>query len=285
METANMGFMGILNSAQKKAAEIVVAEQGDYIGEDGLLHCGKCRTPKQGRYEMPWGTVTPMVLCKCMQERLDRENEERRLAELRRQIAEYRRIGFPESKMQEWTFENANGANEKVISAMRNYVAKFDEFRSRGKGLLLYGEVGTGKSFAAACVANALIDEGIPVLMTNFIRIANTLGGMWEGKQEYYDRLNDFPLLILDDLAAERKTEYMAEIVFNVIDARYRAGLPLIVTTNLTGDELQSATDMTYKRAFSRLYEMCVPVKVEGKDRRAETLRTDIGEMRDMLGI
>jgi DNA replication protein DnaC len=121
--------------------------------------------------------------------------------------------------------------------------------------------------------------------MTNFARIANTASGMWEGKQEYYDSLNDYQLLVLDDLAAERKTEYMSEIVFNVIDARYRAGLPLIVTTNLTSEELKHPADISYQRTFSRLLEMCIPLEVEGKDKRLEKLKADIKPMKDLLGL
>jgi DNA replication protein DnaC len=108
---------------------------------------------------------------------------------------------------------------------------------------------------------------------------------MFEGKQAYYDSLNKFPLLILDDLSAERKTEYMQEIVFNVIDSRYRANLPLIVTTNLTSEELKHPSDISYQRTFSRLLEMCLPVNVEGKDKRLEKLKADIQPMKRLLGL
>jgi DNA replication protein DnaC len=145
--------------------------------------------------------------------------------------------------------------------------------------------VGTGKTFAAACVANALIDKGYPALMTNFTRISNTVGGMFEGKQQYYDSLNRFPLLALDDLSAERKTEYMQEIVFNVVDSRYRAKLPLIVTTNLTWQELVNPKDVSYQRIFSRLLEMCVPVKFEGADKRLESVKGSLAGARELLGL
>ena len=121
--------------------------------------------------------------------------------------------------------------------------------------------------------------------MTNFARIANTVQGLFEGRQEYYDSLNRFPLLILDDLSAERKTEYMQEIVQNVIDSRYRAGLPLIITTNLTGKELENPADVTSQRLFSRLYQMCIPVKVEGTDRRRARLKKDMSTYKELLGL
>jgi DNA replication protein DnaC len=187
--------------------------------------------------------------------------------------------------MADWTFENSDNANEKIMTAMRNYAANFEEFYKQGKGLLLYGPVGTGKTFAAACIANALIDKGYPTLLTSFSRIADTVWGMGDGKQDYYDSFNRFPLLILDDLAAERKTEYMQEIVFKVVDSRSRAGLPTIITTNLTAEQIKNPADLAYQRTFSRLLEMCLPVKVEGKDRRAEKLKADYKPMADLLGL
>ena len=280
-----MNLTGFIDGLEKKAAENIRAEQGDYIGEDGLLYCGKCHTKKQTRVTILGKEKTPYCICKCEVERREREEEERKRLEFEKKVKEYRRMGFPESEMQYWNFANADGTNERIMRAAWNYAVNFSEFRKSGKGLLLFGTVGTGKTYAAACIANELIDKGYPVLMTNFARIANTVSGMWEGKQEYYDSLNRFPLLILDDLATERKTEYMQEIVFNVIDARYRAGLPLIVTTNLTADELKHPSDISYQRTFSRLLEMTIPVEVKGKDKRLEKLKADIQPMKDLLGL
>lgn len=279
-----MNIADYIDSLEKKAAERIKAVEGDYY-EDGLLMCGKCHTKKQTRVTVFGEERTPFCICRCEMERREREEAEKKRIEFENTVKKLRQSGFPESDMQNWTFENADGSNERIMNAARNYVANFKEFRKNGKGLLLFGTVGCGKTYAAACIANALIDKGYPVLMTNFARIANTVGGMWEGKQEYYDSLNRFPLLILDDLATERKTEYMQEIVFNVIDARYRAGLPLIVTTNLTSEELKHPSDISYQRTFSRLLEMCIPVKVEGKDKRLEKLKADIQPMKDILGL
>lgn len=280
-----MNITNFISDLEKKAAERITTEPDDYIGEDGLLYCGKCHTKKQTRIFLFGEERTPPCLCKCRQEQREREEAEHKRILFEDKVKRLRQMGFPEREMQEWTFANADGSNEKLISAAQRYVDNFKEFRKNGKGLLLFGTVGTGKTFISACIANALIDRGYPVLMTNFARIANTVSGMWEGKQEYYDSLNDYQLLVLDDLAAERKTEYMSEIVFNVIDARYRAGLPLIVTTNLTSEELKHPADISYQRTFSRLLEMCIPVEVEGKDKRLEKLKADIKPMKDLLGL
>ena len=279
-----MNFASAFAAVERNAAAAIKKEAGDYE-KDGLLYCGKCDTPKQCFVEI-FGTIrTPPCLCKCAAEARQQEEEARKQREFYERVQRYRSMGFPESEMANWNFAADDGTNPQMVTAMQNYVQHFETFRKDGKGLLLFGSVGTGKTFLAACVANALIDKGVPCLVTNFARIANTVQGLFEGRQEYYDSLNKFPLLVLDDLSAERKTEYMQEIVFNVIDARYRAKLPLIVTTNLTREELQQPADITYQRIFSRLFEMCTPIEIAGSDRRHAALKNDIAATKQLLGL
>ena len=279
-----MSFADAFAAVERNAAAAIKEQAGDYV-QDGLLHCGKCHTPKQCFVEVFGEIRKPPCLCKCAKEARDRVDEERRQREFAEKVQRFRSMGFPESEMAKWNFAADDGSNPQMVTAMQNYVQHWDTFRKQGKGLLLFGNVGTGKTFLAACVANALIDKGVPCLVTNFARIANTVQGLFEGRQEYYDSLNRFPLLVLDDLSSERKTEYMQEIVFNVIDARYRAKLPLIVTTNLTRQELQNPADITYQRIYSRLFEMCTPIEVAGADRRHAALKNDIAATKQLLGL
>lgn len=279
-----MNLAGAFDQISEKASQSIRADEGDYI-EDGLLHCGKCHTPKQCRVELFGEMRTPMCLCKCEQEKRDAEEQERKRLEFQRHIKSLRKMGFPDSEMERWTFERDDHSNEKISTVAHNYVENFAEMKEKGKGLLLYGTVGTGKTFISACIANALIEKGHPCLVTNFARLTNTISGMFEGKQDYIDGLGKFHLIVIDDLASERDTEYMGEIVQNVIDARYRSGLPLIITTNLTSEELKHPAEMRKQRIYSRLFEMCIPVEVKGKDRRKEKLKHDYKDLEDLLGL
>lgn len=280
-----MNISSTLDGIEQKAAESIKANEGDYFGDDGLLYCGKCHTKKQCRIEFFDKVRTPYCLCKCETERRDREDAERKRIEFEKRIKELRRIGFPDDEMQSWTFNADDRANEHITSVALKYVENFDTMRENGKGLLLFGTVGTGKTFTAACIANALIDKGYPCMVTNFARLINTISGMYDGKQDYIDGLNRFALLVIDDLATEADTEYRNEIIFNVIDSRYRAGLPLIITTNLTAQELKNSADIKKQRIYSRLFERCLPLEVKGSDRRRDRLKDDYKTFADLLGL
>lgn len=268
---------------EARANEAIKTEECDYV-KDGLLYCGKCNTPKQCRVKLMDMVISPKCLCKCEVERREREEEAQRKKEFAERIKKYRSMGFPQSQMQYWTFENDDKGNEKLSNIAKRYVNNFDTFCKDGKGLLLYGGVGTGKTYIACMIANALIDKGCPVLVTNFARILSTLQGTFD-KQEYLDSLNQFKLLIIDDLGIERDTGYAKEQVFNIIDSRYRAGLPMIITTNLTMQKLATESDLADKRVYDRILERCYPVEVAGESRRMKKLINSRDEMKDLLGI
>ncbi len=151
------------------------------------------------------------------------------------------------------------------MTKARAYVEHWPEAFKRNIGLLLFGDVGTGKSFAAGCIANALLDTEVPVLMTNFPTVLARLCGMFgEDRTDFLASLGDYDLLIIDDLGTERNTEYSMEQMFSIIDSRYRSGKPLIVTTNLKLDKLKHPTDL----AHARILERCAPILFAGKNFR-----------------
>ena len=275
-------FEVVIDNISKKMEGNI--NEGDYV-IDGLLYCCRCNTKKQTVVNFMGKQKVVNCLCKCKADELKREEEERQQAMMNLRIEKLRVMGFPESEMSKWTFANDDHTNEKITQIAKNYVENFEQMKQRGKGLLFYGTVGTGKSYISACIANALIDKGYPCLMTNFARLVNTISGMYDGKQQYIDNLNKYPLLIIDDLASERDTEYMNEIVQNIIDSRYRSGLPTIITTNLSGEEIKNPVDIRKQRTYSRLLEMCIPIEVKGTDRRREKLKDDYKEFSGLLGL
>lgn len=262
-------------------------EEGDYLNEDGLLMCGKCHTPKQCRFIAKWDGAekTPYTPCECARERRDAEEQARQAQTLRIEVNRLRKLGFPDSEMANWTFDTDDGTNKTAADIAHRYVDNFAEMKTNGKGLLFYGPVGTGKTFLAACIANELISQGRPCLVTNFARITNTLQGMFDGKQRYLDDFNRLDLLVIDDLSAERDTSYMNEMIFNIIDSRYRSGKPLILTTNLSKEELINQPNTDKQRIYSRLVEMCFPVEVKNVDRRKKKAQEDSADLARLLGL
>ena len=250
------------------------------LGEDGLLHCTVCGGPRQCVITL-FGEQK-VVRCDCGCRR--REDEAAKEVLRKQAIERHRRDCFRGSEATRCRFENDNGHNPELSTTARKYVENFAEYRRKGKGLVLYGPVGTGKSYTAACIANALIDEGYRAVMTNLPEVGREALGTFE-KERYFYSLVDCDLLVLDDLGVERRGEYMDETVFGVIDAWYRSGVPLIVTTNLSADELSKTADISQKRVYDRILEQCLPVHVDGISQRRGNARQAWRAMRTDLGL
>lgn len=271
----------MLVERSKKAIPI---NDGDYTGPDGLLYCGSCNTPKQKEITVLGKVRRPYCLCKCESEKRDAEEAEEERIKLAKRAEELRHSGFPDKEMHQWTFANDDMENEQLTKAMKRYVENFPELKKQGKGLLLYGNVGRGKTYAACEVANALIDKGYSVMVTNFSRILNTLQGTFE-RQEYLDKLNGYSLLVIDDLGIERGTEFSKEQVYNVIDSRYRAGKPMIITTNLSIEQIKNPADIEDRRVYDRILERCFPIEFTGQNKRHKAVRESYGDMKELLGL
>lgn len=243
--------------------------EDEYMDEaTGLVYCRKCHTPRQATVELNGTVFHPYCICQCQSEARELELEKERRLQERQRIARLKASGLQDASLRQFTFANDTGINPEMEKA-HSYVEHWPEMKASATGLLLWGSVGTGKSFFAGCIANSLLDQGVPVLMTNFSRILNALTGMFSDDcNKYIDSLNHYSLLIIDDLGMERGTEYALEQVFNVIDARLRSNLPLIVTTNLTLDELKHPTDLAHERIYSRVLERCIPLKINNQNIR-----------------
>ena len=257
--------------------------ESEYIDDEGFARCSVCHDRVEFLASIPALGIERKVrcICSCIQNKMKADREREKQQDIFRE----RMKCFSDSNMHTWTFANDDEQNEKLTAAMKNYVKHFTEFRKEGKGLLLYGSVGTGKTYYAACIANALIDEGYSCLMTNFSTLINQIQENFNEKQKVIDRLNRFSLLVIDDLGIESDSKYRQEQIYNIIDARYRAGLPFIVTTNLSAEELKKPSDIGYQRIYDRILERCHPVQVEGQSRRRENLKASFKDTKELLGL
>ena len=258
--------------------------EDEYRNEaDGLIYCAKCHTPRQHRIQLNVRVLLPTVRCRCQQEAYEKEEAERKQQEFLMQVSRLKTNGLQDKSLRDYTFANDKGYNPEIQKA-HDYVAHWEEMKAKSLGLLLWGDVGTGKSFFAGCIANALLEKGIPVLMTNFSRILNTLTGMYsDDRNQFIDSLNKCSLLIIDDLGIERGTEFSLEQVFNVIDSRYRSKKPMIVTTNLTLDELKHPVDLAHARIYDRILERCVPLKINNQNIRELNAAANMQEARKLF--
>ena len=249
----------------------------DYMDtETGLLMCGKCHTKKQKKISFLGVERVVGCLCQCAAEEMEREREKHREEEELLHIRQMKSAGLQDSTFFEYTFANCDETHSCAKYA-RRYVGHFAEFQKNGQGLLFWGNVGTGKTFLAGCIANALMEKNIPVLMTSFPKLLNALGGLYSGeKNEYLKSLNQYRLLIIDDLGVERDTPYVLETVYLVIDERYKSGKPFIITTNLSLEELRNPADLEHGRIYDRIMERCVPVAFSRKNYRTNKGRKNM---------
>lgn len=259
-------------------------QEDEYLNEaDGLIYCTKCHTPRQHRVQFKDRVMIPTVRCRCQQETYEKEEAERKRQEQLLLVSRLKANGLQDKSLRDYTFDNDKGYNPEIQKA-HDYVEHWEEMKEKSLGLLLWGDVGTGKSFFAGCIANALLEQGIPVLMTNFSRILNTLTGMYsDNRNQFIDSFNKYSLLIIDDLGIERSTDFALEQVFNVIDSRYRSKKPLIVTTNLTLDELKHPSDLGRARIYDRVLERCVPLKINNRNIRELNAAANMQEARKLF--
>ncbi len=251
---------------------------------DGLLYCEQCHKPKQFRLPVPIaGRDIVSCLCDCEQKQWEHQEEERKQQETMKSIARLKANGIHDSTLLQYTFAQDQGVCMHMPKAKR-YVSAWKEMYQNNCGLLLWGDVGTGKSFFAACIANALLEKQVPVLMTNFSKILNTLSATFsDEKNAFINSLSRYALLIIDDLGIERSTPYALEQVWNVIDCRYKSGKPLIITTNLLLTQFKNGEDIAHTRIYSRVLEMCVPIQFTGDDLRKKKAEEKLDFLKKQL--
>ena len=286
-----VGFGSYLTGIIKNAEDNQPKDESDYINpDDGLLYCGKCKTPKQYILEFPAGDGETIpkkvpVICECRKAEMELEERRRQEREAMELISKLRSRSLMDDKFRDQTFDTFRTTkdNERALKLCRRYSDGFEQMVEKNQGLLFWGDVGTGKTFSAACIANALLDRRIPVVMTSFVKLLESVQGFREDEEKLMRQLNRAKLLIIDDLGAERGTDFALEKVYNIVDSRYRSRLPMILTTNLDLEEMKRVTDIRYSRIYDRIFEVCYPVKFTGPSFRKVEANRRFKEMRDFL--
>lgn len=260
------------------------------IADDGMEHCAECGEPLNlplrftGVMAERLGEVRYVPRnCQCMRIMFA---EEDKIIEKRKREEEIKRrriASLPSEKYRNATFDKDDGRMPAIRRTCENYVEKRKDMIENNFGLAFIGSNGSGKTFFASCIANAMIDAGSTVLMDT---LSNLIYGMTANYGENRDaimrKIRNVDFLILDDYGAERGTDFSLEQAFAVIDARYTVGKPLIITANITEDILRNPPNINYARSYSRILEMCPAlIRVEGERRKeiAAEKRKALAEM------
>lgn len=266
-------FVGDGSKVLYRDGEISRDGDGNPLTDEGLIYCGTCHQLKQYRIYAPFlgRVLEPYVVCQC-EEKIDAQ-EQQRIIEYNRQRQIKLNLSQADALMLKNTFSVDKYPNSEPSKMLRDYCRHWkDKYQPMNRGLYIFGDVGVGKSFYASCVANEIARVyGDTVKAVSVTRVVNDLFST-DNKSGYIDSLASVDLLVLDDFGAERKSDYGLEQVFSVIDERYKAQKPLILTSNYDYSLLRQKVSVNQKRIYDRVIGMCLPVKIEGASLRGITI-------------
>lgn len=190
-----------------------------------------------------------------------------------KQVEKLKRDSNLGKRFQSRTFETWDKRRfPKAYDLCFKYVQNFERMNEYGKGIILIGNAGTGKTHLASAIANSLMNELIPVKFGTFINLLDNLKKAFRTDKDIVSSLTEIPVLIIDDLGKEKYTDWASQILFQVIDQRYNNELPTIITTNLSVEELKERFG---EPITSRLMEMCYGIALNGENYRYEKMLHD----------
>lgn len=258
-------------------------KKDEYINPcDGLVWCRKCNSPRQIKVSGGIYSLSPMVRCSCQQKEWDKEKKRRKEEDRKRYISYLREKGLGWEALREYRFEKDLSGNSHVIKAMRQVPEKFEELPA--SGFLLWGPHGTGKTFAAACAVNALIDQGIPAAMRSLSDMANEMAALDQADRSGY--LKDFfgkRLVCIDDMAFGGDGP-VAEAMKRMIMKHWaKCTRPSVITTAYTLSEMHEPKNEFEKEIFGDLLSLSVPIASSGRDMRKIQTERRMEEMKAFL--
>jgi len=155
---------------------------------------------------------------------------------------------------------------------VRSYVRAVEERLGEGRGIWFVGDVGTGKTTLAMLVSRRAIEAGFTVAIYSLPRLLARIRRTYDGEigqlsyLEFFERLTSVDLLQIDDLGAEKRSDWVLEQLYAIINERYETQRSVLVTTNLAQDALE---EQIGPRTVSRLVEICGdPLPLFGDDMR-----------------
>lgn len=168
------------------------------------------------------------------------------------------------------SFEVPPSATSEIRAAMatvKSYADNIEINIKRGQGLLIYGDVGTGKTTQAVAVLKRALKSGYGAFFIPMVQLVDNLFTMSrEERRDFEHRITNVSLLVLDDLGAEQAQAWVTTKIDAIVTARYNNMKPMIITTNI---DIESAgVDKYNMRTIDRLVEMCRVVRFKGKSMR-----------------
>lgn len=221
------------------------------------------------------------ILCPCQAEERDKQYESDRQSQRQRRIAELKKASLLGNEYENATFDKADVYSDNFAAAYarcKKYCEVADKVLEKGHGIYIFGDHGTGKTHLTACMANALLAQGYPVLYTSMGEISKAIRSSFNKKgmteQEFMERLREVDFLFLDDFGTERVTKndedlWLQEKVFEVVNSRYNAMKPTIFTSNYSLAEMVTDRGLAGKTA-DRIRQKCVTLEIKGKSYRSK---------------
>lgn len=160
-----------------------------------------------------------------------------------------------------------------VLRPARVFVDRIDQNLDSGRGLWFHGEVGTGKTSLAMLVSLAADRAGRSVAIYPVTRLLSEIKDTYDSQSggnymRLFRRLCAVDLLQLDDLGAEKPTDWVREQLFAIVNERWQDQRSIVVTTNVTDPD--KLGEQIGARTVSRLLEICDdgPLPLMGHDLR-----------------
>jgi DNA replication protein DnaC len=161
--------------------------------------------------------------------------------------------------------------DREIVKATRWFVDDIDRQLDAGRGLWFMGQVGTGKTTLAMLVSKAALEAGRAVAIYSLPRLLNEIRDTHRAERshvELLDRLTAVDLLHIDDVGAERTTDWVLEELYSIVNARYEDQRSIVITTNILDRE--ALCEQITERTVSRLTEMCDELPLLGHDHRMD---------------